>query len=522
MNEQTNINVEKLRPFTKLLMTIGTLPTSYLMSMTYLEQVTWFCNYLQNVVIPTINNNAQAVEELQDIINNLDLQDEVDTKLDEMAESGQLTDIIAQYLDLAGVLAFNNISEMASATNITNGSICYTLGQTTYNDGKGAFYKIRNVTTSDTIDGFNIVAITNDNTIIGERLPNYYINNLNSRVDLLEDCEIIINGDSYGNETGEWSYVLKNLLVANKDVSDASKVHIVCTSGSSAIKRDGTNFPTYLENLTNNESNIINKTKVKAIILCAGYNDNNKTTGELLTAFTTYYNYCKTTYPNANVYFGMIGWTKNNSEYSVRYNLIENVLRAYQNVGSFGGIYLNNVEYIMHNYKSGVWAEDGFHPSNAFGSTLGYKIYQAYKNGSVKDIQIDNQTITTGFFTNTFTIYEMTTTDHLEIGIIDTILGSPLNTYQLTNDYLQTIDFGVQNLNFVRRVNSIYTKIPVNLTLLGTSGGSNFRTTVPAFFTFSENGNLLLKFYHPFAVNTFPTITNAVIEARSSIDRLHV
>lgn len=179
MNEQTNINVEKLRPFTKLLMTIGELPTSYLMSMTYLEQVTWFCNYLQKTVIPVVNNNAQAVEELQNIINNLDIQDAVDTKLDEMAESGQLTDIIAQYLDLAGVLAYGSINEMANAENLSNGSICYTLGQTTYNDGKGAYYKIRQVTTGDVIDGINIVAITNDNTLIGERLSNYYINSIN-------------------------------------------------------------------------------------------------------------------------------------------------------------------------------------------------------------------------------------------------------------------------------------------------------------------------------------------------------
>ena len=41
--------VKGLRPFTKFLMTIGELPSSYLVSMTYEEQLLWFCNYLQNL-----------------------------------------------------------------------------------------------------------------------------------------------------------------------------------------------------------------------------------------------------------------------------------------------------------------------------------------------------------------------------------------------------------------------------------------------------------------------------------------
>ena len=53
------------RPFRKLVMTIGELPTSYIESMTYYEILTWFVNYLETVIIPTVNNNGEAVEELQ-------------------------------------------------------------------------------------------------------------------------------------------------------------------------------------------------------------------------------------------------------------------------------------------------------------------------------------------------------------------------------------------------------------------------------------------------------------------------
>ena len=102
-----------------------------------------------------------------------------------MAESGQLTDIIAQYLGLAGVLAFDTISDMSSAENITNGSTCYTLGQTSYNDGKGAFYKIRTVTSGDVVDGYNIVSLTVSNALIAERLSDYILNPLDSKLDLI-------------------------------------------------------------------------------------------------------------------------------------------------------------------------------------------------------------------------------------------------------------------------------------------------------------------------------------------------
>lgn len=101
--DQVTIAPAKLRPFSKFIMSIGELPTSYLDSLSYAEQVTWFCDYLQNKVIPAINNNATALEEVQQLItdiqnwlDNLDLQDEVDNKLDQMAEDGTLAEIINQ------------------------------------------------------------------------------------------------------------------------------------------------------------------------------------------------------------------------------------------------------------------------------------------------------------------------------------------------------------------------------------------------------------------------------------------
>ena len=102
-------SIETLRPFTRFCCTIGNLPTSYMESLTYEEQLIWLCNYLENVVIPAVNNNAEAVKELQDLyvvlkdyvdnyFNNLDVQEEINNKLDAMAEDGSLTNLIKSYI----------------------------------------------------------------------------------------------------------------------------------------------------------------------------------------------------------------------------------------------------------------------------------------------------------------------------------------------------------------------------------------------------------------------------------------
>ena len=111
MNENENLQpIQKLTPFTKMVMSIGTLPSSFYASMSYYESMVWLYEYLKNEVIPTVNNNGEAVEELQEAyvtlknyidsyFDNLDVQNEINIKLDEMAENGTLTTLIGNYVD---------------------------------------------------------------------------------------------------------------------------------------------------------------------------------------------------------------------------------------------------------------------------------------------------------------------------------------------------------------------------------------------------------------------------------------
>lgn len=186
MNNKTDIDVQYVSPLKKICMTIGELPSSYLETMSYYEMLVWFTEFLKNQVIPTVNNNAEAVQELQSLyeelrtyvnnyFDNLDVQEEINNKLDEMAESGQLTDIIAQYLGLAGMIAFDTVADMKASQNLVNGSKCKTLGFYAVNDGGSATYKIRAVTNEDVIDEASIIALY-DNTLIAELIFDENIN----------------------------------------------------------------------------------------------------------------------------------------------------------------------------------------------------------------------------------------------------------------------------------------------------------------------------------------------------------
>lgn len=162
--------------FKHLIMTIGELPSSFVESMTYYEMLAWLCNYIEKTVIPAVNNNAEAVAEIQHWIETLDLQDEVDHKLDEMAESGELAEIIAQYLQIASVLSFDNVNDMLNSENVIDGSVCETAGYYALGDGGGAKYLIRTITNEDVVDNIHLYAVVDDDTLVAELIKGDKIN----------------------------------------------------------------------------------------------------------------------------------------------------------------------------------------------------------------------------------------------------------------------------------------------------------------------------------------------------------
>ena len=133
----------------------------------------------QNIVGEQAENLTNAFNNLKNYVDNyfdnLDIQEEVNNKLNEMAESGKLAELISQYLESQAVIGFNTTSALSQATNLANGSIARTLGRNQYNDGYGAFYKIRQRTNSDTPDGYNIIVLTNTENLVAEKIYNQNI-----------------------------------------------------------------------------------------------------------------------------------------------------------------------------------------------------------------------------------------------------------------------------------------------------------------------------------------------------------
>lgn len=147
-----NINPEGLpNPFKHFCMSIGAIPTSYKNALDYYETLLWLIKYLENTVIPAVNNNAEALEELQGLIivlknyvehyfDNLDVQNEINNKLDEMVEDGTLENLLNNYnifyknVSLLGKLYQKIIKKDSITINCQGDSLTY--GQDNYSVDK--------------------------------------------------------------------------------------------------------------------------------------------------------------------------------------------------------------------------------------------------------------------------------------------------------------------------------------------------------------------------------------------------
>ena len=118
----------------------------------------------ENTLGTQIENVTNAFIELQKFVNNyfdnLDVQEEINNKLNTMAQDGTLQNIISEFLKIKTELLFNSVSEMLSSSNLIEGSTAKTLGYYNFNDGGSARYKI-----------------VNDNSLIVDNMTVYLLNN---------------------------------------------------------------------------------------------------------------------------------------------------------------------------------------------------------------------------------------------------------------------------------------------------------------------------------------------------------
>ena len=139
-----------------------------------------------NQLIRNVNDQNETIDlyiakfiELHDYVHdyfdNLDVQEEINNKLDDMVEQGTLQEIITSYIQANVAWVFDTVADMTASENLINGSYAQTLGYHARNDDGGAVYKIRTVSNEDVVDGGSIIAM-DDNTLVAELIKDGVIN----------------------------------------------------------------------------------------------------------------------------------------------------------------------------------------------------------------------------------------------------------------------------------------------------------------------------------------------------------
>ena len=370
----------------------------------------------ENTLGTQMENVTNAFIDLQNYVNNyfknLDVQDEINNKLNEMAEDGTLQEIITQYLQVSGVLCYNTITDLKNATNLIEGSFARTFGKVTYNDGNGALYKIRTITSSDVVDEDNIISVNFSNTLIGEKQKN------NDIINIQEDIEKIITnrkkyifiGDSYGDgynpdgNTTSWISLLVNKL--NLTTSDFKSFH----QGGLGFSTDRPNYS--YNQLIENEA--IDE-EVTDVIVGGSYNDQGQSQASIISGITSFYNLCKTKFPNSTLHIAFIGWSKNGSriqELATTYNNYK--IGCEQNNIDF----MQGTQYSLHNYYTD-FASDDIHPTQNGQNKIAQSIYNCLKYGDARIFEKSNLyfDMVNGSTSN------FLTTQILNNGIITTYIG---------------------------------------------------------------------------------------------------
>jgi len=235
-----------------------TLPLAFDESMSYYECLCALLEYLNETIVPDINNVNEGLEEIQNLytelqtyinnameefensvdnkvqnledfmnnyFDNLDVQEEINNKLDAMVEAGTLQEIIADYLNSKAVFGFDNVASMKSSTNLIDGSYAETLGYYSKNDGGKALYKIRTITNDDIVDNATIIEIgDSSNQLIAELIKDFPVNakQIGCKTDGTDNSTIINNYLANHNTTG--LYFPDGIYTVNNEIDTIGNV----------------------------------------------------------------------------------------------------------------------------------------------------------------------------------------------------------------------------------------------------------------------------------------------------------
>lgn len=208
-------------------------------SLSYYEALCAMWKYLDETV-KVINNNAMITEdfilkvnELKDYMDNyfenLDVQEEINNKLDEMASDGTLQEIITQYIQANVAWTFETVADMKASTNLIAGSFAQTLGFHTINDGGAAIYYITDTGTANEMDIIAVdalYAILVKPLVVSPKMYGAYGDGSTDDTAVIQHCI---------NENATITFTPATYLVSPSDTADDMNFYNAIVIGSNKI-----------------------------------------------------------------------------------------------------------------------------------------------------------------------------------------------------------------------------------------------------------------------------------------------
>lgn len=207
-----------------------------------------------------------------------------------------------------------------------------------------------------------------------------------NQLDLINNNDTIFLGDSYAAgttyESGSVQFLTSWCEKLRQIMGLTSGHYYIYAQGNAGFARIGNNSMNFQMTLASHLDDIPNKNAIKNIIVCAGYNDYHEEFSLINQRIGEFVTFCKTNFPNAQVYIGMIGGDSRDSQTGreIRYQLLSKVLNAYNKCDQYGAVYLSGVENFSHNFYQ--FNNQGNHPNEAGYIYVAAMIYNAWKNGS--------------------------------------------------------------------------------------------------------------------------------------------
>ena len=232
MENDTPRRMPNVPPFVKFV--CANVPMVFDDSLSYYEALCALWKYVQGMT-DVINNNATLEEEyiekfdelkefVDNYFDNLDVQEEINNKLDAMVEDGTLQEIIENYLQPNVAWTFNSVAEMKTATNLIEDGYAQTYGFYNANDGGNAKYKIRAIEEDETPDEKFVISLADEN-LVAELITD----------DMVNICQV----GGQQNFATVFNYLITNGKKVYVPAGDYTATDTITITGNTIVLCDG-------------------------------------------------------------------------------------------------------------------------------------------------------------------------------------------------------------------------------------------------------------------------------------------